>query len=93
MNILYMRYSVRIVYSDYRLWLNSGYNNQLREMWQKYAEQNFKMQYLWKIFWFKGRAKTSQRQETQNIGFKDEGRNNWTCCIEFSQKKPYTLVR
>jgi hypothetical protein len=50
MNILYMRYSVRIVYSDYRLWLNSGYNNQLREMWQKYAEQNFKMQYLWKIF-------------------------------------------
>jgi hypothetical protein len=50
MNILYMRYSVRILYSDYRLWLNSGNNNQLRKIWQKYAEQNFKMQYLWKIF-------------------------------------------
>ena len=50
MNILYMCYSAGIIYSDYHLWLNSGYNNQLREMWQMDAEQNFKMQYLWEIF-------------------------------------------
>ena len=31
----------------YDLWLNSGYNNQLKEMWLIDAEQNFKMQYMW----------------------------------------------